>query len=571
MYFKLSDFSGIAPGVDPRRLADQFGQTAENIDFESGALVPTTNDTTAFTLSTSTRRTVFRYEPSGGTSYWLQWDEDADVVKGPVPNDSYDRVYWTGEDYPRVGTSTSMISGAVYPAASYRLGIPAPDSAPTVTKSGTADTTQTPYDVSYVYTFVSAIGEEGPPSLASSIVELTDTETVTLTMAATPSGNYNFGSGALRRIYRSNTGSTNTQFQFAGEVAISSTTFTDTLSGDQLGEVLPSETWIGPPDDDTSLYPSGPMQGLVPLANGIMAGFTGNRLCLSEPYLPHAWPVNYRITVEADIVAIAAAANGIIALTEKDPYFVTGTDASSMTAIKLDIQQSCINKHSVVNMGGYVLYAGPDGLVAVSGNESQIVTRGLISAKQWNADFYPSSIRAFRYENTYVAFYTDGSTHAGWVYDPRAQEAAISTLTASAETRGGFEKDDDGELYVIRGSSLEQYREGTTNNTLTFKSKRFFLPAPAGFGWVSVDAESYPVTVKVWADRTLLAEYTVSESAGVYTQAVTTPSGVSNVTLQEPIMRLPSALAKEWEIEVSGDVQINEVCIAQTMDEIKTT
>ena len=569
MYFKLSNFSGIAPGVDARRLGDQFGQTSENIDFESGALVPTTTNASETTLSNSTRRSVFRYEASGGTNYWLQWDDDVDVVKGPVPNDSYNRLYWTGEDYPRVGTSTSMISGAVYPAASFRLGIPAPAAAPTTSKSGTADSTQTPFDVSYVFTFVSAIGEEGPPSAASAVVELTDSETVTVTMGATPSGNYNLGTGALRRIYRSNTGSTNTQFQFVGEVAISATTFTDTKDGDELGEILPSETWIGPPDDDSATYPSGPMLGLIPVANGIMAGFTGNRLCLSEPFLPHAWPVSYRITLEDDIVAISATGNGIVALTEGDAYFVTGADPSAMTAIKLDIQQACVNKHSAVNMGGYTLYAGPDGLVAVSGNEARVVTQGLISAKQWNDDFSPSSIRAFRYENTYVAFYTDSGTHKGWVYDPRAQEAALSTLTDTAETRGGYEKSDDGEVYIIQGSSLLQYREGTTKKTMTFKSKTFLTPSPVSFGWISVDAEAYPVDVKVIADGTTIADYTISKAGNTYTQTTTTPSSISDVDLQEPIMRLPATQGKEWEIEVSSSTTVNEVCIAQSIDEVK--
>ena len=39
-YFKRDKFSGIAPGVAPNLLAEQFGQIAENIDFESGSLVP---------------------------------------------------------------------------------------------------------------------------------------------------------------------------------------------------------------------------------------------------------------------------------------------------------------------------------------------------------------------------------------------------------------------------------------------------------------------------------------------------------------------------------------------------
>ena len=565
MYFKLKDFTGIAPGVDNRRLAESFGQISENIDFESGALTPTTNNTTTTTLSNSVRRSIFFYNDTN----WMQWNEEVDVVKGPVPNDSFNRLYWTGEDYPRVGTATSMISGSVYPAASFKLGIPAPANAPSTTKSGTADATQTPFDVSYVFTFVSAIGEEGPPSPPSTPIVLTDTESVALSMGNTPSGNYNFGSGALRRIYRSNTGSTNTQFQFVGEIPIATTTFTDTKNGDELGEVLPSATWIKPPDDDSSLNPSGPLLGLIPVANGIMAGFTGNRLCLSEPFLPHAWPVAYRITLEDDIVAIAATGNGIVALTKGRPYLVAGTDPSSMSALKIEVQQACVNKNSVVDMGGYILYAAPDGLVAVSGNDARVVTQGLISAKQWNADFKPTSIRAFRHEDTYVAFYTDGSTHKGWVYDPRAQQAALSTLTASAETRGGFEQSDNGELYLIHGSNIVEYRNGTSPNTLTFKSKVFVTPYPTSFSWMSVDAEAYPVELKVFGDGSLIAHYSISSSGNTFTQTTTVPSSISNATLQEPVMRLPSTVAKEWEIQVSGTTTINEVCIAQSIDEVK--
>ena len=38
--------------------------------------------------------------------------------------------------------------------------------------------------------------------------------------SAVPSGDYNFGGNAKKRVYRSNTGSTNTTFQFVAEVAI---------------------------------------------------------------------------------------------------------------------------------------------------------------------------------------------------------------------------------------------------------------------------------------------------------------------------------------------------------------
>ena len=562
-YFKRDSFSGIAPGVSPRLLSEQFAQTAENIDFESGRLKPVTSDSDTFTLSNGSRRSIFFYRDTN----WLQWNDDAvSVVQGPIPADTLDRLYWTGEDYPRMGTATTIVAGSSYPASSFRLGVPAPSAAPTITKAGTADDTQTPDDVAYVYTFVTAFGEEGPPSPASNVLERTDTETVTIPMPSTehPSGNYNFGTGAKKRIYRSNTGSTNTTFQFVAEVSFATTTYDDSSESFALGEVLPSGTWIGPPDDDTSLYPNGPLVGLIAVANGVFAGFTGKRLCLSEPFLPHAWPIDYRITLEEDIVAIGSVTNGIVALTDGAPYFVTGVDPSAMTAIKLDIAQACVNDRSVVDMGEYLLYAGPDGLVAVSGGEGEVVTNGLISAKQWNDDFNPTTYRAFRHENTYVAFWNGG----GFVYDPRAGEAALSNLSYTGEVRGGYMHPKDGELYIIVGNKIKKYRGGTANKTLKWKSKQYVTPKPVSMGWVSVHAQAYPVTVRVWADGTQIAVYSLSYSNNVYTQSVTVPSGASSGTLREPIMRLPAVVGQVWEVEVEGAVEIDEVCLAQSMDEI---
>lgn len=570
-YFKRTRFNGIAPGVAPRLLAEDFAQVAENIDFQSGRLTPTTDDLDEFTLQSGAVRSIYFYRDTT----WLEWNqEDVKVVPGPIPDDTDDRLYWTGEGYPRMGTVTSMVSGASgYPAVSYRLGVPAPETAPSIAKSGTPDSTQTPDDVSYVYTFVTALGEEGPPSPASAPIERTDTETVSVSMPSSehPSGNYNFGAAALKRIYRSNTGSSNTTFQFLAEVPFTSVSYEDNTPSAGLGEVLPSESWVGPPDDNASLYPDGPMQGLTALANGVFAGFSGNRFCLSEAFLPHAWPIEYRITLEEDIVAIGAISNGVVALTNGRPYFITGTDPSAMTAVQLDIAQACVNSRSVVDMGGYLLYAGPDGLVAVSGGRGEVVTEGLISSKQWVSDFNPTGFRAFRYENTYVAFWTDGTEHLGFVFDPRGTETAISRLTTDGRVNGGYANPKDGELYLVIADKVKRYRGAGTKRTLTWKSKKYVTPKPVGMSWLSVEAQDWPVEVKVWGDGTLIAHYSLTYAANVYTQAVTVPAGASIGTLREPIMRLPPVVAQEWEVQVSGAVEIDEICLAQSMEEISSS
>jgi hypothetical protein len=53
-------------------------------------------------------------------------------------------------------------------------------------------------------------------------------------------------------------------------------------------------------------------------------------------------------------------------------------------------------------------------------------------------------------------------------------------------------------------------------------------------------------------------------------QTTTVPTGISNGVLYEPIMRMPAVVAQEWEIQVEGK-DINEFCLAQSMDEIRNT
>lgn len=567
MRFTFKRFKGIAPAISPRLLNDEFGTVATNIDFESGVLDPIEDDgASVFTLQNSLRRSIYYYNDTN----WFEWDDDfVKAVHGPIADDTYDRLYWTGEDYPRMGILSGMVSGGSgYPAASFRLGIPQPSNAPGVSVSGTGTDGAISNSVAYVYTLVSQYGEEGPPSSPSTVVTMTDGQSCTVTMPAldVPSGNYALSTGALKRIYRSNTGSNTTEFQYVGEVAIAATSFVDSNNADDLAELIPSTYWVGPPDDNSSLYPDGPMQGLVAVANGVFAGFAGNRVCFSEAYLPHAWPVAYRISLEEDVVALGTTGNGVVALTDGQPYFISGIDPSAMSAVKIDIAQACINQHSVVDMGEYVLYAGPDGLCAVYANSGNIVTEGILTTKQWTDSYNPTTYRAFRHENTYVAF--DG-TGGGWVFDPRSDAAVLSTLTAS-NVRGGYYNPKTGNTFIIVGNTIVEYRGGSGSRTLTWRSKELFLPYPQDMAYIRVDAEAYPVTVRVYLDDTKIADYAISKAGSTYTATVTTPASISPVTSHEPIFRLPGTIGSKWEIEVESANRVNEVAIAQTVEELKS-
>jgi len=657
-YFKLITFGGLAPQLSPRLLKDNLAQTAEDVNLESGRLVPITDNSQTLVLDDANRTSIYKYTDS--PERWLEFDEDVDVVPGPIAGDTNDTVYWTGQSYPRMGRSSVIVGVAPFPSSYYRLGIPAPSAAPTVAVnspnyftstvttvngdsgltvdrsttgnhglavgdyvtlanfsatggiaaddingdfkvtsvptattfvvatngSATSNATSSAvaqgvatngptdalidYSTAYVYTFVSAYGEEGPPSAASTIVTTDDNQTITISgleTSASGTGRTNTNLSS-KRIYRSNTGSNTTIYQFVAEVSLATTSYSDTSDNADLQEIIPSTYWIGPPNEDTSLYPDGPLKGLVAMPYGVFAGFTGKRICFSEPFLPHAWPVTYRITLEDNIVAIAMSGNGLIVGTEGRPYLIAGTDPQSMSAVRMEAAQACLSKRSMVDMGSYVLYAGPEGLVAAQGAEVRIATEGLISADQWQSDYYPSTIKGFLWKGRYVGFYYTGSAYKGFIFDPRGGEATLTSLSFSTEVRGGFTDPDDNELYIIVDDDIKKFQGGSTNQTFTWKSKEFVPPKPTSMGFAKVDAESYPVTIKVYGDGSVIYNATISTSGSVYSVAGTTPS-FSSTTIYEPIVRLPASVHRTYAIEVSSANTVNEICIGESIDELR--
>ena len=660
-YFKLIQFGGIAPQVSPRLLEDTLAQTASNVNLESQRLTPITDDTVVnpkadvTTLSNSNRKSVYKYTDT----QWLQFDEDVDVVPGPIAGDTNNTVYWTGQSFPRMGRSTNVIGGTVYPNAFFRLGIESPPNTPAVAiktpvainatlttassssvltvttasdhsaavgqyvtlagfgaqnavpaddinqthkiatvPSATTLTVEVPvsatgastsgtisngatfkgladqlpdFSTSYVYTFVSAYGEEGPPSAASTVITTDDNAVITISNLSTAGAksNNNFGSSAgTKRIYRSNTGSNTTAFQFVAEVAMATTSYDDTSNNDELSEIIPSTYWIAPPDDDSSTYPDGPMKGLTAMPNGVMAGFTGKRICFSEKFLPHAWPTSYRLTLEDPIVGIASIGNGLIVTTEGRPYLIAGTDPASMSALRMETPQACLSKTSIVDLGTVVLYAGTEGLVAAAGNNVQTITEGLITPDQWQSEYYPSTINATLWKGRYLGFYNTGSGFGGFIFDPRGGNKVFTTLTASALIRGTFTDPDDGNAYLIIANQIKKFQGGTTDQTYTWKSKDFVTPKPTSMGFLKVDAEAFPVTVKLYGDGSVIYHAVIAAAGSAFTVTGTTPS-FSAVTIQEPVVRLPSTVCKDFAIEVSSAKVVNEVCIAESIDELR--
>jgi hypothetical protein len=419
-----------------------------------------------------------------------------------------------------------------YPMQSYRLGVPAPASAPTsggVSGVGTGVVETR----SYIYTYVTGDGEEGAPSLAV-LINAQEGQTVTLNGLVTPPSGYNITS---KRIYRTvSTASTPIDFQFIVQIAAATTTYADAKLTEELAEVIPSLEWAMPPAT---------LRGLVNLPNGMMAGFTGNDVYFCEPYRPFAWPTKYMQAVDAPVVGLGAFAETLVVLTKAMPYVMYGSDPGTVVSRQSELAEACVAKRSIVNMAGSVIYASPNGLVMVGPSGGSVITAGIIDKEFWQS-LNPTSIEAYHYDGRYIGFYDNG-THGGFQFDPGDGNQPFSMLDAYAIA--GYNDVVRDSLYLNVAGVIRQWDEGGSPYSYTWRSRVHELPHPDNFGWCQVVAATYPVTIYIYADGVLK-----------HTQVVADTSP----------FRLPSGfMARDWEFEVYGTYKVTAIYLAQGIDELR--
>jgi len=531
----IKEFDGEAPKVNPRQLPATMAQRALNCKL--WATLEPFRDVAAVITPTKVGANMSMYRIGQGlaeTLFWMTWAMDVNVARGQIAGDTTERTYYTGDGVPKV-TDASMCStgGTNYPNASYTLGLPKPAASPIATVSGAG--TGLPERRIYVYTYVSAWGEESQPCLASAPADVLVGQTVTLSsLSVAPTGAYNV---ATKRIYRSNSGTFGTQFQFVAEIPVATTTYADTLLGTALGELLPSDTWAMPPAT---------LSGLITLPNGVMAGFAGNEVCFCEPYKPYAWPIKYRQATDFPIVAIGQYGGVLIVATTGTPYMLSGVDPSSMSMIKMELQQACVSKRSMVNMGNGVCYASPDGLVFATAGGAMLATKEHFTRDQWQA-LKPDSIHAYLLDGRYIGFYNTGTVSGGFIFSPADGKDGLVMIDTYA-TAGYVDPVLDA-LYLRIGANIVRWdAHATAKKTLTWKSKVFTAPKPCNMSCAQALAAAYPVTVNVYAD-------------GVLKRAQTVTSDLP--------FRLPSGfLARDWEIEVVGQNEIYALFLAESMTEL---
>lgn len=574
MKLRIAGFAGEIPRTTPRLLQDNYAQFAANTKLDNGAITPIRRARFVRALSGSGLKTIYLFN---GT--WLSWNKVVNVAEGPVADN---RLYITGDGVPklRVGGST------------FQLKVPRPSKQVTISWEGEVDP-ELFSTVTYVYTNVTEFDEESEPSPLSGEILWSPGLVVTLGAFDPPDTARRVN---RQRIYRSQTSSLGiTTLNFIAERPASTDLFVD----NSLDIVEPiSSTDYNPPPDSLS--------GIVAGPNGMMAAFTGKDLYFTEPYIPHAWPQKYVLTVDSEIVGLGWIGSSLVIMTKASPYIATGTAPENMTMEKLEVNLPCINAQGIVDLGYTIAYPSHSGLVTISTNGATVATEALIRRDQW-LKMNPYSFKAAQYSGRYMASYNytddDGIEQRGTIIIDLSGTTPFIIRNFDYADAMYFHIE-SGSLYVLSGNDVYEWDAlSEPFGEQTWRSKLFVLPSYTNFGAILVEGEdvsSVSQRAKIAAaaaairasNTALIAAGAAGGDMGATAVGVVPLGGsllasadrddpaigitiiadgreVGYVDKINEVARLPAGFtARSWEIIVRGNVEVTGITLANTPSEI---
>ena len=582
MNLTFSQFLAEIPKADASLLPAQNAAFTLNVKLDRGTL-RSFRRSKVYRPSTKPgdQLSVYRFAPVPGDpeSGWLfSWPGVVDVVRGPVAGNTQDLTYWSGDGWPKFTDSSIATAGAALPSHWYRLGVLEPEYGPmvtiknipveepedpedpevTATEEEVVDPedpvvdpddpvdeevgdASTEIDRDYVITFLQTLGAlvmEGPPSTPSEIITVPAGAGVNLTNIAEPTGDDYCWSG--KRIYRRLYSGGLTQLSLVAEVPMGTVEYFDQLSDAEIpGDWLLSTNYYDPPED---------LHSLGALSNGIMFGARDNDICLSEPYLPHAWSPFSRYPIPHKIVGMGQSSNQIIAITEKNPYLCVGTSPSAMSTVEVKIDQGCVSKRSIVSGIFGCAYASPDGMVLISAGGGSVITTDLMTRDQWQS-LNPTSIIGAVNEGMYIGTFEQADGHRStFMFDPTHKEAGIRYVDQifTAAYHDGLL--DSLLVYDPEQAQICLWDEGD-DLEYTWMSKLNFFPRPVCFTAGRVEALSYE---------------------NLHMQLITSQGMMSDVTVTGPdVFRFPAGYCDRLvQVKIYGTDQVRMISVGEQPHEL---
>ena len=616
---QINEFKGIMPKVANDKLPDNMAQIAADLKTASGELVAFRRSTADLALASDAYQSLFQYL-EGSNANWVYYDAIVHWVRSPIADDTFERMYTTGSHAQykafvndiQGGGSFDFTTDFYYPGA------------PSAVANGIAYTNGGAKYRAYFYTYVSRYGEEGPPSAIAETVDANgDAEwdgisSIVLSGFVAPDADDDhldtvIGANAPAiRIYRTATdGAGSAEFLLVEEIAVDNTgpastawaayNFTDTDDWDQdgnLGEANITGNYDRAPDN---------MSGLRGHPNGFFVAFKDNKLCFSEPFAPWAWPEDYQIPIDHNIVGLGIIGSTIVVATDGFIYTFSGPHPTSMYKVKHTFQP-CLSQRGIVETDDGVMFPSLEGFQVVSASGVQNVTRDLFKPEDW-VDYELETIHGTWYNKAYYGFYSTVNFQGNIIID--FLNGTITTgvdyhLAGHVTLSGGIFKTiftsdiSDPATFFISTWDADKSRY----RNFSYKSPRFILEKPHNFkvAQVILNTDFYLEVLEIINDNQTLIDLNAAawalplegdvngvavngqdmngdtlydlQSLGVqnYVDFKIYVDGTLVYTKQvsnSNMFKLPRGFKnKKWEIGVEGMIPVKRVTMATSTEEI---
>lgn len=531
---RIEQMGGLLPRVPDNRLPDGAATVATNCDFGYGEL---RNMRDSLQIGTLANQAKSIYTDDGLA--FFSWTGDVDAVPSPMVNDTFNRVYFSGDGGIKMAARALTSVNGGPPSTAYLAGVPRPSVAPVLSAINgiTAATTETR---AYVYTFVNIYGEEGPPSAPTKVTtDVTAEVLVTVTKDAVGS----YAPIKEVRVYRTPTGSTIADYFYAGNLQVQAlptgtTNFTDATKASALNEPL-SSTDFYPPDDA--------LVGLMSLPNGILCAWKGRDLHFCVPYKPWAWPPSYVKSLDSTIVGGIVHGSGAVITTVRSPHLLSGVSPDAMTVSKLNVAQAGVSKWSIGVVDGSVMYASNDGLVMIVGATASLApSQRFFTRDAWRKK-YGTALATMRFSVWDGRLLVFSSTNAFTAFLIRFDEADGS-MSELPEFRAScaFISQLSDQCYFVKDDKLHQFAGGL-DLAATWQSRELFYPVPRAYGAAQALVQSGSWSIQFKADGQLVHTEPVNE-------------GLTD-------FRLPSGFkANRWQVRISGTGAMSRLLIGTSFD-----
>jgi len=340
-------------------------------------------------------------------------------------------------------------------------------------------------------------------------------------------------------------------------------TFIDDFSFLSLLTTLTSTEYESPPET---------LQGLTVLHNSMMAGFVGNDLYFCEPGQYHAWPSQYRLSFEYDIVTLASVGGLLLVLTKGYPYLVEGSFPSTMVPQKLPVMYPCVSAASVVATNFGIVWSTHDGLAVYGGGGAQLLTKVVHFSDTWNADVNPNEIVGTVYKENYI-----GSTETAALtleaVDGGEAGVGLSFVDLDFQYSAAWYDNETNVLYTAVGQNGDIYQwdnPAPQNLTMRWKSKVFVANTPMNLGAARVVADyfgagsspNWETIDDLWNVSNIQWDAGLQITFNLYIDKQLIFSTNRN---DGSIFRLPAGYKSDtFEVEIFSPVRVRSIHIAET-------